>query len=261
MARLPARVLHAARELLIVCSGVARDTWFLLRGLTREAAHWGDFREAFARALPDADVQTLDLPGAGVHHRAQWPATVAEAMERVRREARIGDGRSFVFGVSLGGMVAMEWAARYPAELAGVVIGASSAGDLSPPWKRMRPRALLSLLRGGEARIVRTIINHRERWHATTAAWLEIARQRQVSRANAAAQLRSAIRWRAPQAMPVPALFLVGTTDRLVHADCSRALARRYSAPLVEHATAGHDLTTDAGDWVIDEIQRWRAQR
>jgi pimeloyl-ACP methyl ester carboxylesterase len=249
---------------LIVCSGVVRDTWFLLRGLTREAGHWGDFREAFARALPDADVRTLDLPGAGVHHRAQWPATVADAMERVRSEARgVGgerDGRSFVFGVSLGGMVAMEWAVRHPGELAGVVIGASSAGDLSPPWQRMRPRALLALLRGGESRIVRTVVNDRERWDATTEAWLEIARQRQVSRANAAAQLRSAIRWRAPQAMPVPALFLVGTTDRLVHADCSRALARRYSAPLVEHATAGHDLTTDAGDWVLDEIKHWLAK-
>jgi pimeloyl-ACP methyl ester carboxylesterase len=235
---------------------VARDTWFLLRGLTREAAHWGEFRAAFARALPDADVRTLDLPGAGAHHREQWPATVGEAMERVRSEATC-DGRRFVLGVSLGGMLAMEWAARHPDELAGVVIGASSARDLSPPWKRMRPRGLVSVLRGGEARIVRAVVNHRDLWSATTTAWSDIARDRPVSRANALAQLRSAIRWRAPATLAVPALFLVGSTDRLVHADCSRALARRYSAPLVEHPTAGHDLTTDARDWVIAEITRW----
>jgi pimeloyl-ACP methyl ester carboxylesterase len=230
----------------------------LLRGLTREAAHWGDFVGALARALPDADVRTLDLPGAGAHHRERWPASVGDAMERVRAEAAC-DGRRFVLGVSLGGMITMEWAARHPGELAGVVVGASSARDLSPPWKRMRPSVLPSVLRGGEQRLVRAIINRRDLWDATATAWTEIARQRPVSRGNARAQLVSAMRWRAPAALAVPALFLVGSTDRLVHADCSRALARRYGAPLVEHPTAGHDLTTDAGDWVIAEIERWRS--
>ena len=57
----------------------------------------------------------------------------------------------------------------------------------------------------------------------------------------------------------MPALFAVGTTDRLVDASCSRALARRYAASLVEHATAGHDLSTDEPEWLATQIATWRS--
>ena len=56
----------------------------------------------------------------------------------------------------------------------------------------------------------------------------------------------------------MPALFLAGTTDRLVDVECSRALARRFVAPLVEHPTAGHDLTSDEPGWVAEQVARWR---
>ena len=243
-----------------------RDTWFLLRGLSREAGHWGDFVPAFARAFPSADVVALDLPGAGLRRDERWPGSVAAAAAAVRDAAlRAPAGRRFVFGVSLGGMLTMEWAARFPGELAGVVIGASSARDLSPFWKRMRPIAWKPILLGSlerdvarrEAAIVRTICNHADHWDTTTSAWASLARERPLHHATARGQILSAIRWRAPSALPVPALFLTGERDRMVHADCTRALARRYRAPVAFHPTAGHDLTTDAGDWVIDQVRRW----
>jgi pimeloyl-ACP methyl ester carboxylesterase len=244
------------------------ETWFLLRGLTREAAHWGAFAPQLSDGLGDAEVVPLDLPGAGARLGDRWPARVGEAMEMVRADAlaRAPTGRRFVLGVSLGGMVTMEWAARYPGELAGVVIGASSARDVAPFWKRMRPGALRSVVLGSfvadvarrEHQVVRTICNRDDLWAETSAAWTEIQRARPVSRATARAQLASAVRWRAPARLDVPALFLVGQGDRLVHPDCSRALARRFGAPLAEHPTAGHDLTTDAADWALDRVIRWR---
>jgi pimeloyl-ACP methyl ester carboxylesterase len=246
-----------------------RDVWFLLRGLTREAAHWGEFLPALRAAWPEVEIHALDLPGAGAWHAEPWTGGVADAMEQVRAEAARrapAAARRFVFGVSLGGMVTMQWAARYPEELAGVAIGASSARGVSPFWKRMRPGALRRVVVGSfeqdvarrEAALVRTICNRRELWDATAAAWAEIQRARPVSRLTARNQIRAATTWSAPAALHVPALFLVGAGDRLVHPDCSRALARRYRAPLVEHPDAGHDLTTDAGDWVIAELSRWR---
>jgi pimeloyl-ACP methyl ester carboxylesterase len=240
------------------------ETWILIRGLTREAAHWGEFVSVFEEEVK-AEVRTLDLPGAGTRHREAWPTSVREAMEMMRAEAR-PSGRTFVFGVSLGGMITMEWAARHPQELAGVVIGASSARDLATPWQRMRPRALVGMaasLRGElearEAAVVRVVSNRRDRWTQTTERWIEIARQRPVSRRTARGQIVAAARWSAPWVLPVPSLFLVGTEDRLVDAECSRALARRFGAPLREHASAGHDLTTDEPEWVVRQIAQWRA--
>jgi pimeloyl-ACP methyl ester carboxylesterase len=251
---------------------VPSDRWIILRGLTREVAHWGGFVDTLRAAMPDATVTPVELPGAGELRAQPWPGDVAAAMEDVRRRAALASPptngcRTFVFGMSLGGMLTMEWAARHPDELAGIVIGASSARDLSRPWQRMRPGALPAVLGGRfrrdvharERGIVRVVTNRADRWGDVTARWADIARERPISGAAARAQLIAAMRWSAPARLSVPALFVVGTTDRLVEASCSRALARRYAAPLVEHATAGHDLSTDEPEWLADQIARWRS--
>ncbi len=244
-----------------------REAWILLRGLTREVAHWGDFAPALAAALPGVEIVTVDLPGAGRSPTA-WPATIRDAMELVRAQAnaRTRDSRRFVFGVSLGGMITMEWAAQHPEELAGVVVGASSARDVAPFWRRMRPRALARLALGAirgdvalrEAAVVRVVSNRQDLWPETTRRWVEIQRARPLAAATARGQIAAGARYRAPERLAVPSLFLVGLGDRLVHPDCSRALAARFGAPLSAHPSAGHDLTTDAGPWVIDELVRFR---
>jgi pimeloyl-ACP methyl ester carboxylesterase len=240
------------------------DTWILVRGLARESGHWGAFVPALARALPDANVLPLDLPGVGTRLHEPWPGSIGEAMERIR--ADVPSGRVHLLGLSLGGMIVMEWAARHPDEVAGVVVGASSAGDLAPFWKRMRPRGLAQITLAAmtrdsasrQGRIVRTIINRRELWDETTAEWTRIERERPVTFATVRGQILSASRWRAPKTLEVPSLFLVGRRDNLVHPDCSRQLASRFGARLAEHPDAGHDLTTDACEWVIDELLRFR---
>ena len=45
--------------------------WILLRGLTRESGHWGDFLPLCQQACPDGGVLPLDFPGSNVwHHQA-----------------------------------------------------------------------------------------------------------------------------------------------------------------------------------------------
>jgi pimeloyl-ACP methyl ester carboxylesterase len=246
---------------------VPHDRWIILRGLTREVAHWGGFAATLAAALPGAEVVPVELPGAGELRASRWPGDVAAAMEHVRARAGVAPGRTYVFGMSLGGMVTMEWAARHPGELAGIVVGASSARDLSRPWQRMKPAALPAVLGGRlradvaarEGAIVRVVTNRADRWREVSERWAAIARERPIHRDAARAQLLAAMRWAAPPSLSVPSLFVVGTTDRLVDASCSRALARRYVAPLVEHPTAGHDLSTDEPEWLADQIARWRS--
>ena len=41
-------------------------TWLLLRGLTREAGHWGRFPQQLQAALPGARILAIDLPGNAV---------------------------------------------------------------------------------------------------------------------------------------------------------------------------------------------------
>ena len=57
------------------------SNWVLLRGLTREHEHWGQFPAELAQAMPGARVVMPDLPGAGVLWRERSPCQV-EAIVR-----------------------------------------------------------------------------------------------------------------------------------------------------------------------------------
>ena len=247
-------------------------TWVLLRGLGRESGHWGSFLPALRSAASGCDVITLDLPGIGTRLHNTAPGTMRKTVEPVREEASSsGLLRAALhhFGVSFGGMVAMEWANTYPGELSGVVIAASSAPDLAPLLKRFSlvgfavlPLNLLTRDPGRrQRRIAWLALNRRDNREQIVREWMRIERDRPVSLATIRSQIDAASHWKAPAWLRVPSLFLVGRNDRLVHPDCSRALARRFAAPLEEHPAAGHDVTTGAPEWVVDQCMRWAARR
>ncbi|MGH7283855.1 MAG: alpha/beta fold hydrolase, partial [Polyangiaceae bacterium] len=88
-------------------------TWILLRGLARETGHFGDFIDVLAKKIPSAQILPLDLPGTGSRLDEKSPQKMREIVERVRDEANAKkkkDTQLFLFGMSLGGMVVMEWA-------------------------------------------------------------------------------------------------------------------------------------------------------
>ena len=58
--------------------------WIFLRGLTREATHWGGFPEDFGRALPSEQVILLDLPGNGQLHLVRSPLSIQMVLTAVR---------------------------------------------------------------------------------------------------------------------------------------------------------------------------------
>ena len=250
------------------------DTWVLLRGLTREAGHWGGFGAELGARLPGARIECVDLPGSGAHHREASPARIGPMVEAVRQELA---GRGLpppyhLLALSLGGMVALDWAARHPAELAGVVLVNTSLAQLSPPHHRLRPQAWPALARllmpGSALRREATILeltSARAHQHvAAPAAWEAIRAARPVSAANALRQLLAAARYHAPREKPpVPLLLLCGAADRLVDPRCSQALAKRWGVALSTHPEAGHDLPLDDATWVAAQVAaqvaRWRA--
>jgi pimeloyl-ACP methyl ester carboxylesterase len=244
------------------------EHWFLIRGLVREAAHWGAFLPAFSAAFPDAEVHCLDIPGNGRHHQVPTPLTVPGMMEVMRAEARsVTSGPVYLFALSLGGMVALEWAHQHPDELAGIVLGNTSFGGFSPFYRRLRPQAWLPIVRGSlsrdpveKQRALLGVTSSRVDVHAATASdWAEVDRLRPVARKNAFRQIVAASRYRPNLSPPaVPHLILCGLGDRLVDPQCSYAIQRGWAGVLEAHPTAGHDLTLDAGPWVIDRIAHWR---
>src|SRR4051794_2203226 len=103
--------------------------WLLLRGLAREQRHWGRFPDVFAKT---AGVTTfcLDFPGTGTEHARPGPSSVRAIVEDLRQRWQALKGASDepwgILGISLGGMVSMQWAADHPEDFARVVIANTS---------------------------------------------------------------------------------------------------------------------------------------
>jgi pimeloyl-ACP methyl ester carboxylesterase len=239
--------------------------WILLRGLGRSREHWGAFVDRFRAALPAAKVETIDLPGCGARAGERAPLTVAATLAAVRDQA---PRRPLsLLGLSLGGMVAYEWARRHPDELRAVVVINTSLGGLSPPWRRLRLSAaatIAGIVATGdplarERRVVGLTSGRPDLAEVTARAWAELARRHPVRRAAVLRQLLAAARYRArPLPHQVPLLVLAGGGDRLVDPACTRALAAATpGATLREHPDAGHDLPLDDPGWVSDAVVGW----
>ena len=243
------------------------STWVLLRGLAREARHWGAFPALLERQLPMADrVIALDLPGNGARWREASPASVSGMVDAARGQllARACQPPYVLMALSLGGMVALDWAARARDELEACVLINSSTALLSPFWQRLQPRAygtvLRSLLPGpgrNRERAVLALTSARPPDPAVLAQWVDYAASQPVSAGNALRQLFAAARFRAPTELAVPTLVLASRGDRLVSPQCSRAMAAAWRAALREHPSAGHDLPLDDPAWVLDQVARW----
>jgi pimeloyl-ACP methyl ester carboxylesterase len=242
-------------------------TWVLLRGLARDSRHWESFPSRLAVALgAGARVLTLDLPGNGSLRGQRSPATVAAMVESYREQLPKGE-RVHLLGLSLGAMVAIEWAHRYPREVASLIAVNGSAA-ISPPWQRMRPGAAWALAsamlpwRSPQSReeIVARICSNGAGHHAVASRWARYACEDRTSARNAARQLLAAVRYRLPEARPdAPALAIASTSDRLVSVECSIAIARRWNWPLLLHPTAGHELALDDPGWLARQCAGWHA--
>lgn len=242
-------------------------TWILLRGLTREAAHWGTFPATLAHALPEAKVITLDLPGNGACHDQHSPWSVAQMAQACRAELlrRSVAPPYHLLAMSLGAMVATEWARIAPDEVAGCVLINTSLRPFSAFHRRLRPANYLRLLRLAlftreplaiETMVWRLTSNQTHPDAAKLAQWVSIRAVHPVTRLNALRQLVAAARYRATASAPVPnTLLLASTRDGLVHSSCSQAIALAWACPLVLHPTAGHDLPLDDPVWVVQQVR------
>lgn len=248
------------------------QTWVLLRGLVREQRHWESFPAVLAARMPGARILCVDLPGNGGHNRETSPPSIAGMLEGARRDlaAQGVSGPVSLLSLSLGGMTAFEWMSRHPQEIERAVLINTSLRAFSPFWERLRPE--------NYGRIVRNLLFSRDRerlermiLEITTnllpdrepyvRRWTGYANENPVSLPNALRQLWAAARYAAPANPPLcPVLLLNGAGDRLVNPRCSDRIATALNLPLERHATAGHDVALDAGDWLADRVAAFAAR-
>jgi len=246
-------------------------TWVLLRGLMREARHWGEFPMLFQNTLGAQNIVALDFPGNGRLHGEDSPNSVAEMADFCHTQLmQLGYTPPYsVLALSLGAMVAVAWSELYPSELEKMVLINTSLSPYNPFYHRLRPANYPVLIRHllfGSAvqreililKLTSSLASDTERKQAILQQWTAYARECPITRANILNQLRAAVSYRAaPVAPSVPVLLLVGQQDRLVDVKCSHTLAHHWGCAIRLHPTAGHDLPLDDGVWVSQQVKDW----
>ncbi|RZT36464.1 alpha/beta fold hydrolase [Cupriavidus agavae] len=242
--------------------------WIFLRGLTRESRHWGDLPVFWTRHGLGQPL-LIDLPGNGQARSQPVPATVRGMADAVRQAAHASGTRGpwHILAMSLGAMVATDWAQTRPEDVAGLVLVNTSMRPFSRPTQRLRPQSWAAIAGMAHhwhdrARCERTI--HRltcerlDTRDADLARWVEIGESAPVTRDAAWRQLLAAARFRArPTAPACPTLIVSSDVDRLVDPQCSARLAAAWHAAhlgLARHPWAGHDLPHDDPAWLCETV-------
>lgn len=251
-------------------------TWVLLRGLTREARHWGEFPrqlESLVQTLATGAtaVLPLDLPGNGAFYRQASPWSVRSMVEFARQQLQATGYRPpyRLLAMSLGGMVAADWAQQYPWEVDRLVLINTSLRPFSRTTERLRPgnwpRLALMAARwqGAESRdyveqaIHQLTCRRLDTRDADLASWVRIRRDAPVSVSNASRQLWAAGQFSGAKRPRCPVLVLSSQGDQLVHPRCSARLAQAWNAAHHQHPWAGHDLPHDDPAWVSQRLAGW----
>lgn len=257
--------------------------WIILRGLAREARHWNEFpAKLIATCLAQnetARIDSLDMPGSGRYSEMKSPLTIGEMTEfarekfiEIRRKLRDSGesppARTRLVAVSMGGMIAADWMDRWPDDFKEAILINTSFQGFSPFYDRLRPSAVKHLFKtlrplahfDREMKSMELVSNTLtlDAKKVIAEKWATYANERPFTLENFARQLFAASRYQAPSKKPaVPLLVLYSENDRMVSPRCSKEIIRRWKTDFNVHPKAGHDLTLDDADWVIEKTLDW----
>lgn len=241
-------------------------SWIFLRGLTRGRGHWGDFVDVYQKSFPQDFVELLDLPGNGERNKDASPTLIRDYVDDMRtRSQALAEGRQVhILALSLGGMIAMDWAHRYPDEVKSLQLICTSSGEISKPWERFQPEVLPKVvsLAGAnnnpekfEKEVLKLISNNHERQEQLLSELVAHTRDYPVSVTNFFRQIWSASQFVAPQSPRVPTQIFGSWGDHLVSPKCSVALAKRWGLEPRMHPWSGHDIPIDDPQWLIQYMR------
>ncbi|MDO9240821.1 MAG: alpha/beta hydrolase, partial [Methylicorpusculum sp.] len=208
-------------------------------------------------------ILTPDIPGNGPLWQQTSPLSI-EAMTQSLRSQLTITGPMDIIGLSMGGMITLDWMIRFPEDIASGILINASASPLSPFYQRLRWQtypALFKPVRLDIKQREQLYLNLTSRHHQQDAEllkqWQAWQEEHPVSQVNTLRQLKSAasFRWTQPTVQPV--LIAASQTDQLVDFSCNTALASALHSDIIVHPTAGHDLPLDDPDWLCDQIKQW----
>lgn len=240
------------------------DQFVLIRGILREARHWGKFTDILQEQYLDkAEILTPDIPGNGRLHDITSPKTIAGMVDALREQVPASNQRTLI-ALSMGGMIAIDWMTRYSDEIKSAVLINTSARPFSPFYHRLRwviyPKILRIIFRSQYRKEADILALTSNRYHCDSElleSWRHWQQQCPVSTVSARNQFCAAAKFCVTTKPRQPILIVASKADRLVDFHCSLALHEELQTDFISHDTAGHDLPLDEPEWLVNAICQW----
>lgn len=223
--------------LLIMGLGWPSQAWHRLRPVLSEK-----YRTI---ALDNRGVGKSEVP-AGPYSIPQMASDAAAVLNAARVNT------AHVFGVSMGGMIAQEFALQYPNKVRSLILGCTAAGGSQAV--RAEEQVLQVLMTRGQdpdqfAKAINPFIYDAATLPQLVEEDTAVRRQWYASGEAYFAQLQAIMAWEAYSRLPQIAastLVIHGENDRLVPAENGKRIAARIAgAKLVMIPGASHIFTTD----------------
>ena len=241
--------------------------FLLLRGFGREKQHWGNFPNQLADKT-NCKVLCIDLPGFGTEEKRLSPPHVKWIIQDLRHRYLKTESseKTIVVGHSLGGMIAMHWAAEFKTDFSGVIALNPSFRNLSSPHQRLKPKSLIKFLqitrtnsiRRRESLVLDMVSNLRNKNKEQIKEWTKVSEGADFNFINLTSQLLAGAICKPPQKIDIPLLLLASQKDNMVSVDCSSNIAKSFGCPISYHPEAGHDIVVDDKDWVLDKLNSFK---
>lgn len=244
----------------------------LINGLSRTAQQWNGFDRKLAEHFR---VISFDTRGAGQSNRpCTWQMRVEDMADDV---LEVLDGlaieRAHVFGISLGGMVAMAFGIHHPSRCLSLSLVNTSIGQRSFGPLRITPQALKFLAKDMliladihkiSRRLTDLVVgvdcDESERENIARTMGQMMAEQK-PDKTGVLKQILAAVRFRPKQSlrhMTIPTLIVKGTHDFFVPPINSEVLAKIIpGSRLVEIDQGGHELMYDKAEELLQLQLQW----
>jgi pimeloyl-ACP methyl ester carboxylesterase len=240
------------------------DPLLLIMGLGYPSVMW--YR---TRPLLAAKYSTIAFDNRGVGRSEVPPGPYSMCLMASDAAAVLeasGLEKAHVYGVSMGGMIAQEFALQYPRRVRSLILGCTAAGG--PKAVKAEPEVAEFLTRrshnqeaGLEAAV--PFIYHSQTPRARIDEDIALRKEWLPKPEAYLAQLHGILSWEAYSRLDqikVPTLVIHGESDRLIPAANGKLIADRIpGAKLVMLRGAGHIFTTDQTEAAQTEILKFLA--
>lgn len=250
---------------------LGQKNWILIRGLARGMGHWGEFPDKLQKAFPNDKIYYVDVPGNGSLKDVPTPFKVSEFIasfeEQLKKQNFNSTLPTYGYSLSLGSMGMVEWANQRPGFFKKIFISNTSAANFSNVFKRLSVDAMklglrMSSLRTPEEREIASleVTTTLSKDQILTDFKKSYDQMLSYSITNSAypknilRQLIAASKYAFPKNPPTEVILMSGSKDRFVSAQCSRDIENHWRCTHVIHPEAGHDISFQFPEWIIEQI-------